>query len=50
MEEDQVLVVNDVPADKVDAVIEGFKNAGATEVTKSLQPNGKFTVRATFPN
>jgi hypothetical protein len=47
---EQVILVKDVPADKVDDVIEGFKNAGATEVTKSPQTNGKFTLRATFPD
>jgi hypothetical protein len=48
MEED--VVVRDVPADKVDDVIQGFKDAGATSVEKTEQPDGKFTVRATFPD
>jgi hypothetical protein len=47
---EQVVVVRDVPADRVDDVIEGFKNAGATKVTKRKQSNGKYTLRATFPD
>jgi hypothetical protein len=47
---EQVIVVKDVPADKVDDLIEGFTNAGATAVTKTQQANGKLTVRATFPD
>ena len=46
----QVVVVKDVPADKVDDTIEGFNNAGATKVEKTQQANGKFTLKATFPD
>jgi hypothetical protein len=47
---EHVVVVKDVPADKVDELMEGFTDAGATAVTKTEQANGKFTVRATFPD
>jgi hypothetical protein len=46
----QVVVVRDVPANRVDDLIEGFKNAGATTVTKRKQADGKYTLRATFPD
>jgi hypothetical protein len=47
---EHVVVVKDVPADKVDDLMQGFTDAGATAVTKTEQANGKFTVRATFPD
>jgi hypothetical protein len=47
---EHVVVVKDVPADKVDELMQGFTDAGATAVTKTEQANGKFTVRATFPD
>jgi hypothetical protein len=47
---EQEVVVRDVPADKVDAVSQGFTDAGATNVEKTEQPDGKFTLRATFPD
>jgi hypothetical protein len=40
--------LKDVPADKVEQVVQDFKAAGATKVTKTKQSNGKFTVTATF--
>ena len=46
----QVVVVKDVPADEVDDVVEGFDNAGATDVERTPQADGKFTVKATFPD
>lgn len=41
-------VLTDVPANRVKKVVEAFKASGATEVTKALQVNKKFTVTATF--
>jgi hypothetical protein len=38
----------DVPADRVEAVTRDFQDSGATEVQKTKQPNGKFTIVATF--
>jgi hypothetical protein len=46
----QVVVVKDVPAENVADTVEGFKNAGATKVRKKKQDDGKFTVRAEFPD
>lgn len=40
--------LKDVPADKVDQVVQDFRNAGATNVTKIKQTDGKYTVTATF--
>jgi len=42
------VVLTDVPASRVDDVVTDFESEGAT-VSKTLQPNGKFTVTATFP-
>ena len=46
----QVLVVRDIPADDVDATIENFKKVGATSIEKTKQSDGKYTLRATFPD
>jgi hypothetical protein len=40
--------IDDVPPDQVEQVVQDFKDAGATSVTKTQQPNGNFTVVATF--
>jgi hypothetical protein len=32
----------------VDVTIQGFKNAGATRVTKTKQDDGKYTITAYF--
>jgi hypothetical protein len=40
----------DVPPDKVDRVVAGFKAQGADPVTKTKQPDGNYTVVATFPD
>jgi len=46
--EEVVVVARDVPESMVDVTIEGFKNAGATRVTKTRQPDGKYTITAYF--
>ena len=40
--------IDDVPPGEVDQVVQDFKDAGATSVTKAQQPNGNFNVIATF--
>jgi hypothetical protein len=46
--EEVVVVARDVPENMVDVTIEGFMNAGATRVTKTRQPDGKYTITAYF--
>jgi len=46
--EEVVVVARDVPENMVDVTIEGFTNAGATRVTKTRQPDGKYTITAYF--
>ena len=46
--EEVVVVARDVPENMVDVTIEGFRNAGATRVTKTRQPDGKYTITAYF--
>jgi hypothetical protein len=41
-------VLKNVPADKVEQEIQDFKDAGATDVKKTEQSDGKFTITATF--
>jgi len=38
----------DIPADHLEGVIQDFKDSGATEVQKTKQPDGKYTIVATF--
>ncbi len=40
--------LTDIPADKIDEVIQNYKDSGATEVTKTKQPDGRYTITATF--
>ena len=40
--------IDDIPPSQVDQVVQDFKDAGATDVTKTKQSNGNFTVIATF--
>jgi Transglycosylase SLT domain len=40
--------IDDIPPSQVDQVVQDFKDAGATSVTKTQQPNGNFSVIATF--
>lgn len=46
----QVVVNKDVPPGDVDQLMADFKKVGATKVEKTKQPDGNFTVTATFPN
>lgn len=39
--------LTDIPNDEVDEVVNDFQSEGA-KTTKELQPNGNWTVRATF--
>ena len=41
-------VVKDIPADKVDEAEQNLKNAGATDVQRTQQADGNFTLTATF--
>jgi len=40
----------DIPNDKVDQVIAGFKLDNPIKIEKIKQPDGNWTVRATFPD
>ncbi len=40
--------ITGIPSDQVDQVVSDFESEGAT-VTKSQQPDGTWTVVATFP-
>jgi hypothetical protein len=40
--------IDDIPPSQVDQVVQDFKDEGAINVTKTQQPNGNFTVIATF--
>lgn len=42
--------LTNVPGGRVDKIVAQFKADGATEVTKEQQPNGNWTVTATFPD
>jgi hypothetical protein len=44
----RIETIRDVPAAELDRVTQDFKDSGASEVTKTKQPNGKFTVEARF--
>jgi hypothetical protein len=46
----QNLVLKSVPANQVDATIADLKKWGATSVVKAQQPDGTFTLTATFPD
>jgi hypothetical protein len=43
-----VQTITDVPPEKLQSVVNGFKAQGATIEVKD-QPNGNYTVIATFP-
>jgi hypothetical protein len=45
-----ILVIKDVPADQVDDKVRKFKRLGATDVEKTAQTGGTFTLRVTFPD
>ncbi|GAA0852308.1 hypothetical protein [Aliiglaciecola litoralis] len=40
--------LTDIPTSDVDQVIEDYESEGA-QVEKIQQPNGKWTIKATFP-
>jgi len=42
--------VTDVPPNRVDQVVAGFKAQGADPVTKTKQSDGNYTVVAVFPD
>ena len=42
------LVLTDVPSGVVEQVIQDFTSDGATTVAKERQPDGNWTVRASF--
>ncbi len=42
--------LTDIPPEDVDDVVSDFESEGCTNVVKTLQPNGKFTVTATCPD
>ncbi len=41
--------ITDIPADKVDEVVANFQLQSPDNVEKTEQPNGKWTVVATYP-
>jgi hypothetical protein len=45
----QTLTIKDVPPGDVDQSITDLKGLGATDVTKTAQADGNFTLVATFP-
>ncbi len=45
----RVRTLTDIPDNEVDQVVRDFESEGAT-VTKKRQPNGMWTVVATFPD
>ena len=44
----RIETIRDVPADAVDSVVHDFKDSGATEVKKTSQSDGKWTIEAVF--
>ncbi len=40
----------DVPENKVDQVVAGYQLDNPIKIEKIKQPNGKWTIRATFPD
>jgi hypothetical protein len=44
----RIETIRDVPDDAAEAVIRDFKDSGATEVQKTRQPDGKWTIEARF--
>jgi hypothetical protein len=42
------MILTDVPTDQVDKIVMDFTSDGATKVAKEVQPNGNWTVRASF--
>jgi hypothetical protein len=46
----QNLVLKSIPENKVEETIADLKKWGATAVNKAQQPDGAFTLTATFPD
>jgi hypothetical protein len=46
----QPVVINSVPANKVDQVMADAKNWGGTNIQKTKNADGTFTVTVTFPD
>jgi|GEM_PF-3091867 hypothetical protein len=44
----RIETLKDIPTDHVDAVVQDFKDSGATEVKKTAQGDGKYTIEAIF--
>ena len=44
----RIETIDDVPESALDDVVRDFKDSGATEVKKSRQRNGKWTIEARF--
>ncbi|MBO8134134.1 MULTISPECIES: hypothetical protein [Dickeya] len=49
MNQKPVNELTDIPSDQVDEVVKDFESEGAV-VEKIKQPNGLWTVKATFPH
>jgi hypothetical protein len=43
------VILTDIPQSDLDRVVKDFESEGAT-VTKEKQPDGNWTVKATFPD
>jgi hypothetical protein len=44
----RIEIIRDVAESALDGVIQDFKDSGATEVKKTKQENGKWTIEARF--
>jgi hypothetical protein len=44
----RIETIHDVPELNIEAVVQDFKDSGATGVKKTRQPDGKWTVEARF--
>jgi hypothetical protein len=42
------IVATEIPAEDVDDIVTAFQNLGATDITKTQQSDGTYTVQATF--
>jgi hypothetical protein len=42
-------ILRDIPDDRIEEVVSDYESEGA-QVTRELQPDGKWTLVATFPN
>lgn len=46
----QTLTLTDIPADDVDEAVADMQKWGATDVQKTPEADGTFTIIATFPD